>query len=155
MIARMKGLMAALALAGFGLSGCMNDSGNDKASGIDLNASRSKWTVSEPAEYTYTIHRYCECSPAKVLVRANRDSVISAELPAENLATPTTLPDRQGFSIEAVFSELGKALDRDSDSRKVSFNGTFGFPDTVEIDFDKGMADEELFLRITDFTVVE
>ncbi|MDB5103804.1 MAG: putative lipoprotein [Fibrobacteres bacterium] len=137
-------IFAAFLPAALALSGCVTD-----ASGrVDLSGPRAKWKANEPAEYAYTIRRFCECIPGTVMVTANRDSVVSAYAPGFVFEE---LGDKQRYSIDSLFSEVETALARSYDTRSVGFDDMYGFPDSVSIDFEKQVADEEFSLFIQDF----
>jgi hypothetical protein len=120
---------------------------------VDLAAHKAKWKKTEPAAYQYHVKRFCECWPEDVEVWATRDSVIRIrEIGAES-QSPNL--HRQDFSIDSLFAEVERALAQEYVTRKVSFNEAYGFPESVYIDFDKQIADEEYSLVISDFGILD
>lgn len=147
---RIPGLMGAAAFAVCALAGCIGDPG--PAGGpVDMSGARALWRSREPALYAYTATYTCFCLIGPVHVLAGRDSVLTAQEASIPPGTLTDAAHKQHYAIDSLLAEVGALLDRDHDSHRVSFDKTYGFPDTVYIDFDRQMADEEYGLRITDF----
>lgn len=135
------------ALAALSLTGCIGD-----PEAPDLDAPRALWGRMEPVSYGYTVRHTCFCVGGPVYVVADRDSVLTAKMegPAPG-DTLTDVPSPQDYSMEALFDEVEERLQRRHDSHRVSFDPAYGFPADIYIDFEKGVADEEYGLVITDF----
>lgn len=134
------------------LLGCnMADTGDEG----ELAGNRDKWRAAEPARYGYQYRRSCFCPPAYAgpfRVTADRDSVLTVERMDWSDSSWTPVEDaKQDFSIEAIFDELARNLDRPAAVRKVHYDPGYGFPDSVAIDFDLQAADEEYGFEIRDF----
>jgi hypothetical protein len=138
---------ALTAFAAMVFSGCVTDPET-----VDLSAFKAKWKRMEPAAYQYHVKRPCECWPEDVEVRATRDSVLSIHVLD---AVQFPILERQDFSIDNLFAEVEQVMARKYATRSLSFDEDFGFPDTVHIDFDKQVADEEYSLVISDFHTLD
>lgn len=149
-------LVCFIPMAAIFLAACVSDpetSAPPDSDTPDLTAPRMRWEENEPAAYAYTVSRHCFCAGGPVHVVADRDSVVSAVAePGRGL--PEILPDIQIYSMDSLFAEVQSASARDAHSRRLSFDATYGFPDSVAIDFSAQMADEEYSLVITDFRIL-
>lgn len=142
-------LYLAAALASFSLQGCVGD-----PDAPDLDAQRARWNKNEPAFYSYTVRHICFCygKGAPVHVVASRESVWVAKMEGyDSMGILTDAPSPQSYSIDSLFDEVDGKLRHRHDSRRVSFDPTYGFPADVYIDFEKQAADEEYGLEISEF----
>lgn len=146
-----------LPLAAVFLSACLSDPTtppHPESDSPDLTGARMQWDRSEPEAYAYTVRRYCFCAGGPVYVIANRDSVVSAEADAGSRGFQGGIPDKQAYSIDSLFAEVQSVAGRNFHSRSFSFDATYGFPDSVAIDFELLLADEEYSLVIDGFRVL-
>ena len=144
---------AAMALTALSFMGCVGDSGGESP----IQDRRGQWRKREPASYSYTVTRNCHCLGGPVQVIASRDSVLSARESRESTLSPfpEVAPlDKREYSIEAVFDEVEARVNRPHDSHSLSFDGTYGYPDSFAYDESRTMADDEYGLTITDFTAI-
>lgn len=140
------GLVACLIGLQGGLQSCISD-----APSSPLGNAEADWRRSEPDTYAYTVTHVCFCPGGPVEVMANRDSVLSVQaLPGgRGILDPSR--DKRGYAIDSLIREVRANLDRKHDSHTLHFDKTYGFPDSVFIDFDNHATDEEYGLIISDF----
>jgi hypothetical protein len=128
------------------LPACTDDSGT----GVDpdlVHAAAARWNEKEPASYAYTLRYDCFCAYNLVHVTANRDSVVSAySIQGKDSSLVTQHP--QAFSIDSLFAGL-EDLPRGRSS--VTFDGTYGFPERVEVEAEKMVVDGGYIRTISDF----
>jgi hypothetical protein len=146
-------LAAAMAAAALSLMGCIGDSGGESA----IAAHRAQWRKQEPEAYSYTVTRNCHCLGGPIRVIASRDSALSVSELRELTVFP--LPegaplDKREYSIEALFDQVESMVGRRHTSHSLSFDGTYGYPDSFAYDESETMADDEYGLTISDFTVL-
>lgn len=141
---RIAALALLLATAGCGTTG----PNSDLRSQIEQN--RALWMQLGPASYQYGVQRLCFCGPdaiGPVRVTVENGAVVSRvyadsdEPVAANLASlfPT---------VDGLFDVLVDAMDRDAAQIDVTWDSATGLPSEFFIDYDVGIADEELGFRI-------
>jgi hypothetical protein len=101
-----------------------------------------------PDDYAYTLTVTCYCilpGPLRVTVR---DGEVAG---AERLAE-TDLPDAEGEGTTlADLTALARRALREADRVDVTYDPTYGYPTDLYIDWDEGIADEEVGYTVTDF----
>ena len=55
-------------------------------------------------------------------------------------------------TIDGIFDQIQNAIDVNAFLINVTYNDKFGFPENVIVDFELQMADEELYLSVSNFT---
>ena len=123
----------------FLLSGCSLVGGTDATD--DLDDARRLWADADLGSYTMTLTRGCFCleesiGPFEVTVEDG--VVVSATREGE------TVPTDRVLTVDALFDVLEDAYRRDAHRVEVTYDPTQGYPTTFFIDYDAGVADEEL-----------
>jgi hypothetical protein len=118
----------------------------------ELTDAKRRWARVGPPNYEFTYSLFCFCGgdvwrPARVLVL--NDAVVGAaytdngaEVPAEYLQFYPT--------IDELFAVVEDALARQPEHFDVDYHDDFGYPTRVEIDYRKGVADDEFTHRAFD-----
>jgi hypothetical protein len=141
---RIPALAILVAMAGCGTTG----PNSDLRSQIEGN--RALWRQLGPASYQYGVQRLCFCGPdaiGPVRVTVENGVVVSRvytesdEPVAANLAS--LFPD-----VEGLYEVLLDAVDRDAAQIDVTWDSVAGLPSEFFIDYNVGIADEELGFRI-------
>ena len=139
-------VLVALAGVGCGLT--------EPARSLDqFNGAKRIWDRANPTDYSVTIERLCFCpgvGPVRVVVVnrlvASRTVVATQQPLAANLSD--AYPDVPGlFSIVRDGYVRAAAIN-------VSFDQQYGFPTDATIDYIKNALDDELSLKVTNFSLL-
>ena len=128
---------------------------------IEYNQNLKKWQDAEIKHYRYRLFVGCFCPfendmPLSIEVK-------DGKMVSMNYADGTpVLPDDQFYEIfepystlDRLFAQLGAELTGNNDEVRVTYDPTYGFPDSIYIDRIKQAADDELSLQIKNFEVLE
>jgi hypothetical protein len=121
---------------------------------------RDKWDAAALDDYAYTLQYGCFCpreytTPVRITVVA--DAVTSAVYAEDNepvVAGDPAPEDYDTFTIDGLFDEAERAL-READDTTLAFDPTYGFPSTLNIDWEFDMADEEQAYTASDLVPAE
>lgn len=148
---RVHGILATLLLSLF-VGAC-----SDEVAGYDaLLRNRALWESKNIESYEYNFQWVCFClvertMPVRITVERNRITRVMAMEENRDL-------DRKQFSeyrtIDGLFDLITDAYQRAEDVR-VEYDGAYGYPTSVYIDYQRILADEELGFSVTDFIPVE
>ena len=108
-----------------------------------LNKNRALWQKAHLSTYTYTYKIMCFCSPEEdILVKVQYDNVVAASYsPSNNPVMPERMDEL--MTIEELFQVIQKAINDEVAQLDVTYNAQLGYPESVYIDVDERMADEE------------
>jgi hypothetical protein len=112
------------------------------------------WSENAPARYRFVMQRLCFCGQEltlPVLVTVENGVVVSRTYVTSGHpvgAEWASIYPR----IEGVFAILHQAIERNADRMDVSYDGRMGYPLSASIDYVRNAIDDELELRVTDFT---
>ena len=113
-----------------------------------LEANRAQWESQGISDYRLTTIVTCFCIeivPVTVEVRGGETvSVDPADTPAFNV-----------FTVEALLRRVEEAIARGVDSLTVTYDPENGIPTSIAIDEDFRIADEEVFIDVVDFVVLD
>jgi hypothetical protein len=135
------------------VAGCTGSTGpTDPAT--ELASSRARWFSRGVSDYQFTIARVCECAPesAGPVVVEVRDGVVSERKYASGTSVDPQYSDLF-TSVPGLFDLIDEAIRRDAAGLAVRYNGTFGYPESIQIDWLAGAVDDEVSYRITDFAL--
>ena len=137
--------------AGFRVAAANND--DQSLTQDELDANRDLWELHDVDSYDFVLQRICHCledarRPGRVKVRGG---VITAVFDPE---TNRLLNPNRYLTVDSLFNELQDAIHRPADGIRTQFDPTFGFPWNLNIDFDWGIADEELIYVARDFELL-
>ncbi|MCA9168002.1 MAG: hypothetical protein KDB23_10055 [Planctomycetales bacterium] len=119
----------------------------------ELEAQRALWDAQSATDYDYVLQRECFCldearRPGLVQVRqAEIASVVDVE-------TGQPLDAKIYRTIDQLFDELQRAIDLPADDIQTEFDDAIGYPTSLRIDFDFGIADEELVYHAREFRTI-
>ena len=133
------------------LAGCDLLSGDDPEG--ELEERHQAWHALGISDYTYDFVRTCFCGgPAartlRVVVRANQ---IVSVTDVQTGSPPQFLPAGWAGTIDDVFLELRREIDRGADKLELRFDPTFHFPAQATIDRIKNAIDDEMAVTLSNF----
>ena len=118
----------------------------------DLSRNERLWRDFGPFDYDYVVVYDCFCGfggiPVRVFVRDNQvvDEVY------ENSGLPvTTGYNFFNRTVEDLFDVVQDGLDRRADDIRASYDGYYGYPRNVQIDYQLDAADEEFGFHLVSF----
>ena len=124
------------------------------AASSDFDIARDKWQDAGSAHYRFNLNISCFCiftQDMPLIIEVQDGEVVSMEYQSGNEIDPGNLELFERYAtIDRIFAELETAL-VEADSVTVEYDETHGFPTQVSIDLDQQMADEEIYLTISDF----
>lgn len=121
----------------------------------ELADQRAKWDDAALDGYAYTLRYGCFCPPeytTPVRITVVADVVASALYAEDNDPVVAGDPVPEGypvFSIDGLFDEAERAL-READDVTLAFDATYGYPTTLNIDWEANAADEEQAFTASD-----
>lgn len=124
------------------------------AAGSDFDLARDKWQDAGISHYRFNLNISCFCiftQDMPLIIEVQDGEVVSMEYQSGKEIDPSNLEMFERYAtIDRIFAELEKAL-VEADSVTVEYDETHGFPTQVSIDLDQQLADEEIYLTISDF----
>ncbi len=107
-----------------------------------LNKNHTLWKNAHLSNYTYTYKRLCFCPPEEdIAVTVQYGDVTAAYYPGNNPVLPERLDGL--FTVEELFQVIQKAITDEVARLDVTYNSKLGYPESIFIDVDEQMADEE------------
>jgi hypothetical protein len=118
----------------------------------DLGHARASWIALDHHDYQLTQERLCFCllggQPVRLTVRA--DTLLSGMLLADSsMLSAEQLQYYHG--VEGLFEFAGGIIPSAVADFQLSFDSLYFFPSHVWVDYDRGIADEEMGYRSYDF----
>jgi hypothetical protein len=115
----------------------------------EFSISEAKWNKLNISNYEFTLRVNCFC-PQEVagphIIKVVNDTIQSVN---GQPFDPTTMGLL--MTVDALFTFVGKSIDRKPYQKRITYNSQFGYPESVYFDFEKTMADEEIGYQITGF----
>jgi hypothetical protein len=101
-------------------------------------------------DYEYVYRRSCECKPqtmepARVEVRSSVVAAVTYRNTGQAAASILAYP-----TIDGLFDLIEDAIDRGAAGLMVSYDGVFGYPTEISIDYDLEVADDEFSVQASD-----
>lgn len=122
-----------------------------------LRFNRRLWKKQDITNYRYTLSNSCFCvpearGPVIIEVRNGKTVSVTSEATGEEVN-----PDFfQNFdTIPELFNVIRDAINRRADSLDVQYDDKLGYPTDININYKFQLADEELFLSVTNFEVID
>jgi hypothetical protein len=139
-----------LLLASLVLAGCGDPTGMTRA---DLEA-RMRWAASAPSAYEFTTGLACFCvsdylRPVVVSVRNGKVEALRYE--DDGTAIPLTRAN-EFPTIDGLFAIIAKARAHPNSIVTVEYDLGRGYPVTISIDYDTGLADDETWYSVRNFS---
>lgn len=143
-------LLLALLLAPSHIQGSNQEKGLRAA----LADAQRKWEEGRPSAYEFTVDIRCFCGG---LVRtAPRFRVIDGEPEA---ITELSAESQKLYSyfntVEKLFGAIDRSLSRGQYKSTVKYDQQLGFPLSADLDPERLVKDEELYVRVSGFRVIE
>jgi hypothetical protein len=121
-----------------------------------LERHRALWLAAGISSYRYSLERSCFCqreSLGPVVIEVRRGEV-------ETRRYATGAPVDPQFAeifttIPGLFDLIESALDLPAAAVSVRYHRVLGYPQSIQIDWLAGAADDEVSYRITGFTVLD
>ena len=120
-----------------------------------LAQSRTRWYNAGITDYEFTITRVCEClaeSTGPVVVEV-RNGVIEERRYAGGSPVDPQYADLF-TAVPGLFDLVEEAIQREAAGLAVRYNDTYGYPESIQIDWVAGAVDDEVSYRITGFTLL-
>ncbi len=83
------------------------------------------------------------------VIKVSRDTIVTVN----NLPYDITRTGKL-MTINELFGFIKTSLDQNPYRNTISYDPTFGFPQSIYFDFNKEIADEEIGFQITDFKTI-
>ncbi|SRR5258706_5228596 len=125
--------------------------------GSEFSQNQKKWNDANITHYRFELNISCFCAfrdqmPLKVEVR--KGEIVSITTSSGSVVANTDV-SYENFSryatIDKLFTELQADLGGKADEVTVTYDPTYGFPSTINIDFIKNAVDDELYLSVAAF----
>jgi hypothetical protein len=116
-----------------------------------LEKAEARWAANGPATYVFTIQRLCYCSTIEPRQVTVVDGVVTD---VREVGAATPLPEEQWQwypSVEALFAIAHEAIEQPAAALSLDFHDTLGYAVQVDIDWDYGIADDEVTFVVTSF----
>lgn len=123
----------------------------DAPSKIHKNLDKNKklWENTNIKHYSFVVKRSCFCPREENRhITIQNGKVTKAKYIPSNTPLPKTTKVKK---IEDYFDIIENALAKNAYQITVSYDKTYGYPSDIAIDYDKQMADEEIYYAITHF----
>jgi Family of unknown function (DUF6174) len=131
------------------------------AGGSEFSQNQRKWEDANIAHYQFELNVGCFCAfrdQMPLTVEVSNGEVVSM-MGADGIALAATDVNYELFSkyatIDRLFSELDSVLNGEADEVTVTYDPDHGFPAQINIDFIKEAADDELYLTVSRFEVLQ
>ncbi len=132
------------------LAGCVEQAENRSS----LDEARERWDSAGLDNYVYTFANQCECDgPYEFTVTVINGEVDQVDYEPSEYDSQEAI-DAAGKTIEDWFSEIEEALAANPDDTSIAYDGEFGYPTDISVDYDRGMADEEWNSTLSAFEVI-
>ena len=108
----------------------------------DLDNAMQTWASLAITDYDYVGTTLCFCvlSGIDFLVSIRNDTVVNVT----NIGTGATVGNSQFGTIESAFALIQEYITNQADSIDVTYNGDYGYPTSISIDPNFGIADNEI-----------
>jgi len=113
----------------------------------DLQAARLRWRAQNLHTYAVVIQHSCFCGYVNPLYTFVLNDTVAGVM---DLQTGASLDPKFSESVDDLFDFIEGAINRQAAVIRAEFDPERGFPTTIEYDGAAGIADDEIFYRITD-----
>jgi len=122
-----------------------------------LQFNRNLWNQRNISNYRYTLSNSCFCLPdarGPVVIEVRNGQTTSITSVATSQPVDPQL-FQQYNTIPKLFDVIQDAIDRRAYSLNVRYNSRLGYPTQVDIDYRSQLADEEVYLTIENFEIIQ
>jgi hypothetical protein len=119
----------------------------------ELTGNRIKWENHSPASYVYEFNWSCYCVDGftdRVWITVEEGSITKVINSTTGQRLPVELRARYR-TIDGLFDFIQGAVDEDVDQMDAAYNSRFGYPVSCQVDYDRGVADEEMAFYVHEF----
>jgi len=127
----------------------------------ELEKNRQTWQDAGIKHYRFSLDIGCFCafrSQMPIAVEVQNGEIVSITYPDGTIAAATD-PGYETISsnatIERLFSELEADLGGKADEVKVTYDPTYGYPASINIDFIAAAMDDEISYTVTNFEILK
>ncbi|HJS18427.1 MAG TPA: DUF6174 domain-containing protein [Anaerolineales bacterium] len=128
------------------------------AASSEFDQAQDKWQEADISHYSFELTYSCFCaftSDMPLIIEVQDGEIVSMEYKNGNEIDPASYELFEKYAtINRIFAELEMALNGGADSVTVTYDETYGYPTQVNIDFDQQVADEEIYLTISNLEVL-
>ncbi|MCK5727240.1 MAG: hypothetical protein KAH22_10485 [Thiotrichaceae bacterium] len=120
-----------------------------------LDKHRALWKKTNIRDYRYEFQRSCFCLhdfTKPVLIRVKNKTVVDARFKDNNKPLSNKFKDNRQ-TMNKMFDTIQQAINKKAYNIKVRYNSRYGYPESVTVDYNQQMADEELYLKASHFKV--
>ena len=155
----MRKLTYILLIAAFAVAACASATASANQNQSVLDQNWQKWRDANISHYRYRLEISCFCAFSQdmpLIIEVQDGQVVSMEYSSGNEIDAANLEYFQRFeTIDRLFEQLQKDIGGEADEVVVTYNETYGFPEEVKIDYVLEATDDELWLTISDFEVLQ
>ena len=148
-----KSLLTLLILTTVSMTGCIESFYFDDSRQQDLKRAERKWNRAYIVDYDYEgYHDDPYGLEGRFMVRVRNGRVIDAY----NTNTGRDVPSSQLHKVPTVndlFNEIYRAIDRNFDVLEVDYDPEFGFPSYLYLDVSRHSGNDEYSIEITDMYI--
>jgi hypothetical protein len=122
-----------------------------------LQFNRNLWNQRNISNYGYTLSNSCFCVPdarGPVVIEVRNGQTTSITSVATGQPVDPQL-FQQYNTIPKLFDVIQDAIDRRAYSLNVRYNSRLGYPTQIDIDYSSQLADEEVYLTIENFQIIQ
>jgi hypothetical protein len=123
-----------------------------------LDEAMALWNSSGVEAYTFEFQRLCYCTEeyrAPYVTTVESGAVVAVAYVNATMLEPENELFQAAYTVEGLFAMIQSALDKGAYSVVVEYNETYGFPESIYIDYNVMMADEEFSLVVNAFELLE
>ena len=113
-----------------------------------LDKYQQRWQQANISHYRYTFQRSCFCPRSyttPVVIEVKNNTIINAHLKSNHQPLDDKLKNNKQ-TINYFFAKIQDAIKQKAHTISVKYNEQYGYPESIYIDYDQRMADEELHL---------
>ena len=118
-----------------------------------LAMAQTTWQARKPSAYEFTIEVRCYCPGIARVPPSFR--VVDGEPSPVKLEAQSEYVYKSYNTIDKLFVAIDRSLSRGQYNSAVQYDERLGFPVVADLDPRRETADDELFLRVSGFRVIE
>lgn len=130
---------------------------NNKLDLRRLQFNRNLWNKQNISNYRYTFSNGCFCIPdarGPVIIEVrNGETTSITSVETGQAVDPQYF--QQYNTVPKLFNVIQDAINRNAYSLNVQYDPRLGYPSQINIDYDSQIADEEIYLTIENFQVIQ
>jgi len=122
----------------------------------DLSRAQSRWHAAAIQDYSFEFQRGCFCIPTAtraVIVTVRQATVANLTYVDDGTPADTSL-FRDFLTVDRYFAFIRQTVDQQPASLAATYDGAIGYPNSVDVDFRTGVADDEFSFRMSRFRVL-